>query len=115
MTVRLDSIATAHESQLQLPNWPALMDEETAAAYLGVGVTSFRAIAAGAGARPVDLGLRLLRWRKSDLDRVVEALPLRGETLPPCHPPEAAIDLALAAVARRSAKKGGPRRRDARG
>lgn len=95
---------------MKLPNWPALMDEETAAAYLGVGAVSFRAIAGKAGARPVELGLRLLRWRKADLDRLVEGLPLKGEMAGSCLGAETAIDLALDAVVRKSTAAGRQRR-----
>lgn len=64
---------------MALPNWPALMDETIAAAYLGVGTTSFRVLAVRNGLRPVELGLRLCRWRKSDLDGFVERLATQGE------------------------------------
>jgi len=57
------------------------MDETTAAAYLGVGATSFRVLAARNGLQPVALELRLTRWRKADLDRFVSRLASRDEVV----------------------------------
>lgn len=54
------------------------MDEEMAAAYFTLSPASFRAVTARAGVQPVDLGLARLRWRKVDLDRLIEGLPARG-------------------------------------
>jgi hypothetical protein len=61
-----------------LPNWPRLMDTQMAASYLAVGESSFRALAARGGIRPVDLGLSVTRWRREDLDGLVDKLPARG-------------------------------------
>lgn len=81
-----------------LPDWPTLMDEATAAAYLGMSGDTFRGFMARKGVRPVDLGgPRLTRWRRADLDRLVDSLPARGVP----SPAEAAgtIDPAEAALA----------------
>lgn len=86
-----------------LPHWPALMDAETAGAYLGLCASSFRILAAQKGVKAVDIGLRAVRYRKADIDRMVDSLPLRdaGSTAPEAP----YIDLAAQALAnvRRSA------------
>jgi excisionase family DNA binding protein len=46
-----------------------------AAGYLSVDENSFQKIARANDLRPVDLGLELERWRRSDLDRVISKLP----------------------------------------
>ena len=81
-----------------LPNWPKLMDTQMAASYLALGVSSFRAVAARAGITPVDLGLSVTRWRREDLDGLVEKLPPRGDDCPITDAAE--IDLAKAALER---------------
>ncbi|MDO1560376.1 hypothetical protein Q0812_13155 [Brevundimonas sp. 2R-24] len=60
-----------------LPNWPALLDCETAAAYCSMSDETFKAFAAARGVRPVETGHRLLRWRRVDLDRMIDSLPAR--------------------------------------
>ena len=63
-----------------LPNWPAMMTTEMAAAYVSMSRTGFQALATVNGVRPVDLGrLRGLRWKKGDIDRLVDSLPAREE------------------------------------
>lgn len=63
-----------------LPNWPALMDVDLARAYCGeLCEASFHALAARNNVAPVDMGMRVTRWRKSDLDRLVDRLPARGD------------------------------------
>ena len=61
-----------------MPNWPELMDLETASSYLSLSPSSFKVVSGRADVRPVDLGLRLLRYRKLDLDRMVHSLAGRG-------------------------------------
>lgn len=83
---------------LPLPNWPATLTTEMAARYLMVGENTFRAIAARSGIRPVDLGASLVRWRRSDLDGLVDKLPARGADCVDLQPNE--IDPAAAALER---------------
>jgi hypothetical protein len=84
--------------------WPALMDQRTAAAYLGVGVGTLRVLLRRLGVEPLTLGLRLRRWRRSDLDAVIAQLPLTRRTLfgDSCASAETGVDCALAAVERRA-------------
>jgi hypothetical protein len=84
-----------------LPNWPAAMETELAASYVGLGETSFRGWAARNGVMPIDLGVAVIRWRKRDLDAAIEASPLKpgeGSTIDL----EAAQAAALARVAKRA-------------
>jgi hypothetical protein len=70
-----------------LPHWPALMDTLTACAYLSMGEASLKFLTAKGGVAPVDLGgPALLRWRKRDLDALVDSLPQRGGTIAPTAP-----------------------------
>src|SRR5687767_12487100 len=93
---------------LPLPDWPALMDEALAAAYCTMSVESFRALAAAHRCAPVDFssgpkdrGLRLLRWARTDLDRLVERLNRRGgEPAPDGRADGRAQDAAAAALAK---------------
>jgi hypothetical protein len=57
------------------PDWPALMPLAMAAQYLSVDESSFQKFARANALRPVDLGLELERWRRSDLDRLIAKLP----------------------------------------
>lgn len=58
-----------------LPNWPILLTAAMAARYLSVDEHSFGIIVEKSGVCPVDLGLPLVRWRRSELDRLVGRLP----------------------------------------
>lgn len=70
---------TATDRLVALPDWPALMSIEIACDYLDLSATSFRFLTRMAGVRPVDChGLALARWRRADLDRMVDSLPPRG-------------------------------------
>ncbi len=82
-----------------LPNWPAIMDTALAAKYLALGESSFRVVAARAGVQPVDFGLAVTRWRRTDLDRLVNALPTRGPNVT-AAPNSHDTDLAEAALER---------------
>lgn len=63
-----------------LPDWPALMDLELACAYTSLGQGQFKALTAKYEIAARDLGrLQGLRWRKADLDRLIDMLPARGE------------------------------------
>ncbi|MDR3510683.1 MAG: hypothetical protein P4L73_03555 [Caulobacteraceae bacterium] len=63
---------------MSTPDWPALMSVEKAAAYLDVSEKTFAAMAAMNGVRPVETGFRVLRWRRRDLDQLVDSLPAKG-------------------------------------
>lgn len=66
-------------SATALPDWPALMSIEVACDYLDLRATSFRYMTRMAGTQPVDChGLALARWRRADLDRMIDSLPARG-------------------------------------
>jgi predicted DNA-binding transcriptional regulator AlpA len=56
------------------PYWPLLLTMEDAAAFLRLSEDTFRRICPVA---PVDLGARLLRWRRPDLETWVEGMPAR--------------------------------------
>jgi excisionase family DNA binding protein len=56
-----------------MPDWPARMDDDMAADYLGVGVTTFRErVKAGKYPQPVQEGSRRL-WSRQQLDRFIAA------------------------------------------
>ena len=59
---------------LPLPDWPHLLTLEQACAYLGLGAGTFRTICP---VRPVDLGVNLTRWRRTEIDAWVAGLPAR--------------------------------------
>jgi predicted DNA-binding transcriptional regulator AlpA len=69
---------TAQERLAVMPAWPALMNAETGALYLGLSEAGFRALVRREQIRPVDMGMRLVRWRRGDLDALVTALPAYG-------------------------------------
>lgn len=54
--------------------WPALLTREQVCAYLGMSPESFATACAVA---PVVLGVKLLRWRRADIDDWVAGLPSR--------------------------------------
>jgi hypothetical protein len=55
----------------RMPDWPARMDDDMAADYLGVGVTTFRdRVARGDYPQPVQEGGRKL-WSRVQLDRFI--------------------------------------------
>lgn len=55
----------------ELPNWPARLDSESAAKYLGIGQTKFReGVLNGRYPQPVRDGGRVL-WSKLQLDKFV--------------------------------------------
>jgi hypothetical protein len=102
---------TRDASTSPLPDWPATMSIETACDYLDLSESSFRYVTKMAGVRQVDyFGLGVARWRRKDLDGMVDRLPARGECSLPNEPPaltespNALADAALETV-RRSAGK----------
>ncbi len=58
-----------------LPNWPILMGTAMAARYLSLDENSFALLTHREGVRPVEVGLAVVRWRRTELDRLVAALP----------------------------------------
>lgn len=65
-------------ADIPLPGWPALLDLEMACAYLSLGEHSFRTMAARQGLRPVETGHRVVRWRRADLDVLIDKLPVQS-------------------------------------
>lgn len=97
-------------ADMPLPNWPAAMDTGMAAAYVGLSEASFRALACREQVFPIDMGLSVTRWRKRDLDGLIDRLPLRGQ--PGAIGEDAGRDLVAEALAKVGAlaKGKGPRR-----
>ncbi|MFC3077852.1 hypothetical protein ACFODL_07100 [Phenylobacterium terrae] len=86
-----------------LKDWPALMDLATAGDYLALSPGSLINLLRRENVSPVDVGSRHRRWRRRDLDALVERLPAawdQGE-----DGPDAAVDTALAAVERRARER----------
>ena len=50
-----------------LPDWPAVLHEEWAAAYLSLSATTFREQVAPA-VPPIQLTIKRIGWRRTDLD-----------------------------------------------
>lgn len=87
--------------------WPGLLTTELACAYVSLSEQSFRLMARKFEVSPVDCaGLAVCRWRKSDLDRLIDSLPTRGAEMAaqPANAPDP-VELGLAR-ARLRAKKG---------
>lgn len=57
-------------------DWPALMDLTTAGDYLALAPSSLLSLLKREHVSPVDLGLKARRWRRRDLDDLVERLPM---------------------------------------
>jgi hypothetical protein len=91
--------------------WPALMDLDTAGAYLTLAPGSLINLLRRENIAPVEVGARLRRWRRQDLDALLERLPRlaspRTFAAPP-RGPEDEIDRALACVDRRAARRRKP-------
>jgi excisionase family DNA binding protein len=51
------------------------MSTAMAARYLSLDENSFALLTQREGVRPVELGLSMVRWRRTELDRLVSALP----------------------------------------
>ena len=57
-----------------LPNWPRGLREELAAAYVGLGVSTWRAqVDAGGAPKPVRLTTNRQVWLRDDLDRWLDS------------------------------------------
>ncbi len=54
--------------------WPALLTQEEAAQYLGIGVTKLKSLRASEQIKTVRIG-DAVRYRLTDLDRWVACLP----------------------------------------
>lgn len=67
--------------------WPALMPLEMASRYLSLDENSFRLVTARAQVGTIDLGLNLERWRKRDLDRLLNNAPIKITERPSKEPP----------------------------
>ena len=84
-------------------DWPALMDLSTAGDYLAIAPGSLLSLLRREHVSPVDLGLKLRRWRRRDLDDLVERLPMTWVQAARRDPDERTqIDAALAAVEQRA-------------
>jgi hypothetical protein len=84
-------------------DWPALMDLATAGDYLALAPGSLINLLRRENVSPVEIGGRLRRWRRRDLDALIERLPLQWARAPDA-PTEEQTDAenALRAVERRS-------------
>ncbi len=80
-------------SRVTMPDWPRLMREELAAAYVGIGVTMLREH----GPQPKRLGKRVL-YDRHDLDRWADALG--GQPLDPDEREDEGDDIAARVAAR---------------
>lgn len=89
---------------IPMPAWPAMLTTELACAYTSLSEASFRAFAKLNRLEPRDCaGLAVTRWRKADLDALIDSLPARGAQMPADTPPAAdPVDLALQRVKRRA-------------
>ena len=97
-------------ADLPLPDWPAMMAVETACAYLDLKESSFRVLMLKFGVRPVDCGMALARWRRRDLDALVDRLGPKGlDCCPDATPAPDPADQALERAAQRAQ---GARRRN---
>jgi predicted DNA-binding transcriptional regulator AlpA len=62
-----------------LPGWPACLSAELAAAYVGLGETSMRALVdQGRFPCPIRLTMGRVGWRRADLDRWIDAGGIDG-------------------------------------
>ena len=94
-------------------DWPALMDLRTASDYLNLARGSLLGLLSREQVHPVDVGAKLRRWRRRDLDNLIERLPAYGAGRPAAPPAAPGTDVALAAVERRALRRqnlGGGRR-----
>lgn len=67
--------------------WPALLTTDLACAYTQLSEQSFRWLATQRGLKPADCaGLAVTRWRRSDIDRMIDSLPERGAEITPQEP-----------------------------
>ena len=77
------SRAAPHDAP-PMPNWPALMTTELACAYTSLARASFLLLAGHHGVLPVECaGLAVVRWKRTDLDVLIDKLPARGAEMAP--------------------------------
>jgi hypothetical protein len=95
---------TAIQRLSAMPAWPLLMDAATGALYLEVSPESFLAIVRRAGLRPVDLGVGVVRWRRPEIDQLIQGLPVRGGQGSPALEP-IDFDAALQRAAKRPSRR----------
>lgn len=67
--------------------WPSLLDDDLVAEYCSMSKDSFLVLAHHYKLRPVELPLRLLRWRTADVQAMLDRLPLRGQPDAPSAAP----------------------------
>lgn len=82
-----------------LPDWPRLMGERDAAAYLSIGTTTLRE----RGPAPKKIGARTI-WDRRDLDRWADALD--GQPLTPAEERAEADDVERRFLDKRARRKG---------
>lgn len=93
-------------SEFNIAAWPALLTTELACAYTSLGEQSFRLLARKSGVEPVDCGgLAVTRWRRGDLDRLIDSLPTKGAPIAPNGPPPANDPASAAAAALERARR----------
>ena len=100
---------TAAQRLAEMPAWPILMNAATGALYLEISEGSFLGLMRRKGVRPVDLGASVVRWRRSDLDTLVGALPARGAGVgdePPAVDFESALNRSAQRATRRRSGRG---------
>lgn len=54
--------------------WPGLLTKEQACEYLGIGETKLTSLRASEQIKSVRIGERIIRYRKTDLDRFIDEL-----------------------------------------
>lgn len=81
------------------------MDARTAADYLQLTRGALLGLLSREKVEAIDVGAKLRRWRKRDLDEMIAQLPAYGSGRPAgaSGPGEGGMDRALAAVERRAA------------
>lgn len=84
---------------MALPDWPRLMNERLAAAYLSIGTTQLR----DKGPQAKKIGGRTV-WDRVDLDRFADALA--GQPLDEREAESHARDVEAAWLERRASRKG---------
>lgn len=66
-----------------LPAWPALLTTDLACAFTSLGEASFRLLMGRFKIAPVDCaGLAVVRWRRADIEALIDSLPARGVEMP---------------------------------
>lgn len=87
-----------------MPAWPALLTTELACAYTTLSESSFRAFVKLNHVEPRECaGLAVTRWRRADLDALIDSLPARGAEMTPDAPPAAdPANIALERARRRA-------------